>query len=96
MKFTAKDPAEIINLTFDFGALSGTVSNPVMGIVVESGNIDNTPSAMLSGSAQISGAVVTQKIIGGQAGTTYKLRCQIDTPTGARYVLTGSLPVATA
>jgi hypothetical protein len=93
MSLSAKDPSEIITLTFDFAALAASVANPVLTVTRLSGTADPTPQAILSGAAQVSGAQVLQQIVGGVAGTHYHLRCQVDTPDGSRYVLAADLPV---
>ena len=93
MALSSKDPSEIITVTFDFSALLTVPSNPVMTVVWNGGGLDASPSAMLSGVPTISGATVMQKYIGGQSGTTYDLKCQVDAPDGSRYLLHDYLPV---
>lgn len=89
----SKDPAEFITITFDFAALtSATLTGAVVTASVESGKDDASPSAIVSGAAQVSGLKVLQRIIGGQAGTNYLLRCQVDAGT-ERFVLSSILPV---
>jgi hypothetical protein len=94
--FDPKDPSEIVPLTFDFAEDTSTPSNPVITIVRHSGAADANPAIMLTGSAQVSGATVLQKISGGVAGANYTVRCQVDAPDGTRWVLSGLLPVKTA
>lgn len=43
---------------------------------------DSSPSSMVSGSAAISGAVVSQLLIGGVAGVDYEFRCRVTTSAG--------------
>lgn len=95
MSFSQKDPEEIITVTFDFSAITLTPSNPVVSAVAAGGKDDTSPSAILSGVPVVSGATVLQKIVAGQSGTTYSIRCRIDAPDGSRYVLTELLPVQT-
>ncbi len=95
MMLSYKDPDEVITLTFDFSALTPSVSSPVISISVLSG-IDATPNSIVSGSAQIAGGKILQAIAGGIDGVVYKLKCQIDAPGGSRYVLAANLPVKTA
>lgn len=95
MTLPIKDPAEIITVEFDFSALSANVSDPVITVQASYGKDDPSASAMLSGVPSVTGAEVRQKIIGGQAGTTYTLRCVADAADGSRYVLTAALPVET-
>ena len=88
-----KDPIEIIVITFDFARLAASVSAPVITAICAAGEADATPQAIVSGAAQVIGATVMQQIVGGQSGTTYKLRCQVDVPDGNRFVLSALLPV---
>jgi hypothetical protein len=90
-----KDPAEIITVTFDFSDYATTCSNPVVTCLAVSGNLDPSASAMLSGSPQINGALILQRIIGGQDGTTYKLRCEVDDEDGEHWVQADTLEVQT-
>ncbi len=93
--FSPKDPAEVLTLGFDFGALlaSGvTLSAPVVTISVR-GGVDASPGAVLSGGASLNGSTVLQRVAGGVAGVTYLLRAQADASDGSRYVLVGLLPV---
>ena len=92
----AKDPAEIITVAFDFSSLTSSVTSPGLTVSAASGKEDANASAMISGSPAVAGAEVRQRIIGGQAGTTYALRCVVDAADGSRYVLTALLPVETA
>jgi hypothetical protein len=96
MSLPSKDPAEIITVEFDFTALAASVSAPIITIAATYGREDANPSAMLSGSPTVTGAEVRQRVTGGQAGTTYTLRCVADAADGSRYVLTATLPVAAA
>jgi hypothetical protein len=95
---SSKDPSEKLPLTFDFTAwTSDALSNPTITITWHSGPKGALDlSGMLLGAAQISGQAVIQKVQGGVVGTTYKVRCQVDTAGNDRYVLAGLLPVETA
>lgn len=88
-----KDPSEIITVTFDFSALATSCSNPVVTCHQLSGTVDSTVSSMISGSAQLSGTSILQRIHGGIDGAAYKLRCQIDDADGERFVLADTLTV---
>lgn len=90
---STKAPAETITVTFDFTTLTSSVSAPVVTVFVNSGNADTTPSAIKSGSPQISGAKVLQQFTAGQAGTFYEVTCQIAAPDGSIFVLADVLPV---
>lgn len=94
--FDPKDPGEIVILGFDFAALTGTPTSPTITVTRHAGAADAAPSAILSGSASITGTQVLQKVTGGTAGTDYLLRCEVDAPDGSHYVLAGVLPVRTA
>lgn len=94
MALKPKDPAESIVVTFDFSANAISVSAPVVSVRVISGT-DAAPSALLSGSPQVQGATVLQRIVGGVSGVWYELRCQADDPSGNRWVATDDLPVVT-
>lgn len=48
---------------------------------------------MLSGAPQVSGATVLQRVVGGLAGNTYKLRCQADDADGERWVAAAEIEV---
>lgn len=94
-KFSAKDPAEIIPVKFDFAAQIGAqnISTAVVNVSVQSGS-DNSPSAIKQGSATISGTEVTQWLTGGIAGNTYHLRCVITTNGSETRVMSADIPVS--
>lgn len=92
MPLSPKDPTEIINIGFDFAALTATPSAPTVSVELVKGT-DATPSAMLSGSPSIVGSSVYQKIIGGVDGCTYNIRCTASAPDGSKYVLADVLHV---
>lgn len=95
--FNLKDPAEIVVLTFDFtadlGAGETLVGPPVVSINQYSGTTDPGISSMPSGAAQLSGALVLQKIGGGVSGSDYLLKAACTTSTGRQLVIGGQLPV---
>lgn len=91
----SKLTGEILNAQFDFTsalASTETISSKVCTASVYSGT-DPSPAALIAGAASSSGAVVTQKIIGGLAGVIYELACTITTSTGQTIQLVGYLPV---
>lgn len=94
--FAPKDPAETVWLTFDFSALTESVSSPEVTATRHAGTADESPSSILTGSPTIDGAKVLHKVTAGTAGTDYALRCAVDAPDGSHYVLAGVLPVRTA
>ena len=91
-----KDPSEIITVPFDFSALAASVASPVVACTVTTGKEDAAAASMISGSPQIAGTQVLQRIIGGLSGNTYKLRCQIDDADGERWVVADELRVVSA
>ena len=94
--FSPKDPAEIITITFDFSEIATSISSPVVEATHKRGTTDAAPSAVLSGSAAVSGLKVLQTVLGGLAGADYVLRCQVEANDGQRFVLAGTLPVRVA
>jgi hypothetical protein len=94
--FSAKDPAESLVLTFDFGALASSVTAPVVTAERYSGAADSAPEAMISGAAQVDGAKVLQRVVGGVAGCTYVMRARCNTADGSVLVEAGLLPVEAA
>jgi hypothetical protein len=95
MALNPKDPAEKVVVTFDFSALSNSVSAPTVTSEYKSGPADSSAAAMISGSPTVTGGKVLQLVIGGQAGTDYNLRCQVDAGS-ERFVLADTLKVKTA
>lgn len=77
----AKLAGETATYTFDFSsqlASGETIVTQVCAATVYSGT-DLTPSAIISGSATASGAVVSQKITAGTLGVLYEVICTITT-----------------
>jgi hypothetical protein len=95
--FNPKDPAEIVVLTFDFTADLGVgetlTGNPTVSINQYSGTADPGTSGMTSGAAQLSGALVLQKVGGGVSGNDYFWEATCATSTGRTLVIGGRLPV---
>lgn len=93
--FQPKKLSEQILLPFDFTsrlAAGETISTKVVTCTTWSG-VDATPSAMISGAATSSGAVVSQLVINGAPGVTYYLLCTITTSLGQQLQLAGFLVV---
>ncbi len=91
----AKRAAETRNEVFDFTsrlAAGETLSTATVTATVYSGT-DASPSAVISGSASISGAKVTQKITAGTLGVMYLLSCSVTTSAGQTLLLEGILPI---
>ena len=94
-----KDPAEIIVVSFDFSLamLVGETISPSPSVTASSvSGPDTSPSSILSGTAAVSGSIVSQQIINGLDGATYKLRCLATLSSGRRLALAGLLPCVTA
>lgn len=92
MQTDPKDPAETITVTFDFSALTDAVTGPTVTATLETGT-DADPSAILSGVPQVSGALVLQQVIAGNAPAKYHLRCVATASDDSIYVVAGTLPV---
>jgi hypothetical protein len=93
-----KDPAEKVPILFDYTlqlADGETLATASVTVTTELGT-DATPAAMLSGTAIINGAKVTQWLIGGVNGVLYHLRCSVTTSAGATLVLAALMQVANA
>lgn len=80
---------------FDFSSQidSGvTLSTATVTAATFSGT-DASPSSIISGSATISSAVVSQKITAGTLGVSYELTCTVTTSDGQTLLMVGVLPV---
>jgi hypothetical protein len=91
--FSVKDPAEILDISFDeterLDGATITVASPTVTISSVSGS---ATTGMLMGSPSINAGVITQRVQGGAAGT-YVMRCAFDTSDGRHLVEIGLLPV---
>jgi hypothetical protein len=78
MKISAKVPAEIIPVVFDFASLSLTSVDSVIqtGVEVTKGT-DAAASSMLLGSPTLTGTTAVQLVRNGVAGCTYNLSCLV-------------------
>lgn len=98
MRFDAKDPEEVIVLSFGFARLlapGATLSAPVVSVLVKDG-ADPAPGSLIDGLATVDGSNVLQKVRAGVAGTVYALRCKAQTSDGQTLVLAADLPVRNA
>ena len=86
-----KDPAEKYAVEFNFSAVLSSVTGATVTADVVGGT-DATPSAIIDGDPQVTGAKVYQRIKGGVAGCIYKLRCEATDGTSI-YAVTDTLPV---
>ena len=92
----ARQSGETRTETFEFVsrlALAETISTANVSAAVYAGT-DASPSALLSGSASISGTKVTQKTTAGTVGVVYLLTCSITTSAGQALKLSAYLQVA--
>jgi hypothetical protein len=69
-----------------------TISTATVTASVYTG-VDANPSAVISGSASISGTVVSQKLTGGVIGVIYEILCAAVTSLGQTIQLAGYLAV---
>lgn len=93
--FQIKPPTDTRTFYFDFTsnlAVGETISTQTVSATVYSGT-DSNPSAIISGSASASGAIVSQKITGGTEGVVYTLLCTITTSAGQTLTIAGYLAV---
>jgi hypothetical protein len=88
-----KRAAEIVTVTFDFSALSSSLSSAVVTVERHSGVPDSAPAAMLVGTPQIVAGVVRQRMSGGVPGCKYTLKAQVDAPDGSRWIESALLAV---
>ena len=93
--FDAKLVGETATVQFNFLArlaVGETISTAAVAASVYSG-VDGSPSAIISGSASASGAIVSQNVTAGVAGVIYELTCTVTTSAGQTLQLVGLLPV---
>ena len=90
-----KPLGETAKTVFDFTsrlAISESISSASTVAATYSGT-DASPSSIISGSASISGAQVTQTLTGGTSGVTYLVTCTAVTSAGQTLKLSGYLVV---
>lgn len=93
--FSIKPPTDTRIFYFDFTsnlAVGETISTQQVAATVYSGT-DSNPSAIISGSASASGAVVSQKITAGTLGVVYTILCTITTSLGQTLTQAGYLAI---
>lgn len=96
--FPTKGTGESPDVVFDFTswlAAGETLLTAVCTATVYSGT-DASPSSLISGSASISGAKVTQLITGGVEGVVYDLLCTVTTSLGQTLQLAGFIAAVPA
>lgn len=89
--FSIKDPRETVTLTFDFSSAGELATSPSVSVRVVKG-IDLSPSAILDGNPQVSGANVMQRVKGGKHGCLYEFEV-FATVNGDRLLQEDVLPV---
>ena len=92
MSLPRKDPSETVYISFDFSNVASSITSPVISVTTSSGTADTNPSAILSGVPSITGAVVSQLVTGGVAGTNYLIKCSA-TSVAQTFVDATILPV---
>lgn len=95
LEFAAKDPEEIVTLTFDFSLdlnLSETIASPVTTVELVRG-VDPAFAAVQNGAGQVSGSSILQSVKAGIAGCEYRVKVKVTTSAGRVLVLSRVLPV---
>lgn len=85
-----KSPAVAVLITFNFSGEIGwseTISSATVSAALWSGT--DSAANLISGSAAISGAIVTQLIAGGISGNMYMITCAITTSAGQVLTMEG-------
>ena len=93
--FTYKLTTESELFSFDFSqvlAPSETLSTATCSVTLMNGT-DSNPSAILYGSAAISGSKASQRIYNGVSECTYRLVMTVTTSAGNTFTAVGDLPV---
>jgi len=93
--FSYKITTENKLLSFDFIQVLSTgetITSGVTTVTVKDGT-DPSPSSIISGNSIISGTKVSQRVIGGLSGVTYRLVMTITTSASNTFVAVGDLPV---
>lgn len=91
----AKDLQEVDDLSFDFTdalAAGETIASAVVTCEVQVGE-DANPSAMLVSTASVQSPKVVQRLTGGVAEATYRIRCVATLSSGRKLTVAGLLPV---
>lgn len=94
--FDAKRPDEVEAFAFDFRRRlreGEVITDATVCVVAEGDTTETAIGMMLSGTATISGSVVTQLVQGGDAGSVYTLICTAQTDAGQTLVEMRDLPV---
>ena len=93
--FSYKLTTESENFAFSYAnilASTETIVSADLVVEVKDGS-DSNPTAIVSGTPTINGAIVSQRILGGLDSVTYRLEMTATTSLGNVYTLVGDLPV---
>ena len=96
--FSYKITSESELFTFDYSPVLNTgetINSATCTVIVMSGT-DANPSAILSGSPAINGALVSQRVVSGVSDVTYRLTMTASTNQSNIYTVVGDLPVYSA
>lgn len=91
-----KDPDESIVVAFDFSTADVlSVTSPTVECSLRwyEGQADASPAGMVSGTANVDGAVVLQRLVGGLHLNDYNVRCTAQAPDGRVLVIGAVLRV---
>lgn len=97
LKFSDKDPGEIVILAFNFGDLGiATISSSSVTVKRVGGTADGNPGAMVTGGATAIGSIVYQRVINGVLGADYHLKAEANLSDGQKLFLVGELCIRKA
>ncbi len=94
--FDPKRPDEVEVFAFDFARVLSageSISTAVVKAVQADDATEASVPGMVSGTAGVDGAIVSQLVAGGTDGVTYTLLCTITTHQGQTIVAQRDLPV---
>ena len=95
LKFSVKDPDEVLVLSFDFANLldqGETITAAVFDATDLTDGSDAT-ATLIDGAAEISGSIVEQLVHAGDVGHSYLIRSQVTTSEDRVLVGSATLPV---
>lgn len=93
--FTYKLTTDSELFAFDFSQVLGsgeTLSTASCSVIVMNGT-DSNPSAILSGTAAITGSKANQRVVNGVSEVTYRLIMTVTTSASNTFTAIGDLPV---
>lgn len=94
--FPEKIQKEIVDLQLDFSALLAPLETVVTHTWTLTDKVSGEvePSMIVAGVTRVNGAVCSQRVTGGTAGSTYTVECEVITSAGRKYVGRKSLSVS--